>query len=137
MSKRSSLHRDPRWQRKRLEIMQRDGFKCVACGDSNSTLNVHHGVYDSESFPPAPWKTPDRYLQTLCEPCHCALGKHKKGGLMYERDGDCLLLLVIHCPVCGCGSFRDKGGFVKCENCGNPQSIPDNCGGMRVEGGAQ
>jgi ssDNA-binding Zn-finger/Zn-ribbon topoisomerase 1 len=123
MSQRSSLHRDPRWQRKRLEIMKRDGFRCVACGDANSTLNVHHGRYESESFPPAPWKTADEYMQTLCEKCHTALGNHPKGGIMYKMEDGETFIVVEHCPVCGLHKWRDKGSYVKCENCGEQQSV--------------
>ena len=59
--------KDPRWQKKRLEIMERDKFSCVFCYDSTSTLNVHHRVY----FPNLePWDYPDKLLITLCESCH-------------------------------------------------------------------
>ena len=34
--------KDPRWQRKRLEILQRDDWKCYWCKDDKTTLNVHH-----------------------------------------------------------------------------------------------
>ena len=57
--------RDPRWQKKRLEIMQRDGFVCTCCGDTGSTLNVNHLRYG-----PEPWEIEDKYLETLCEQCH-------------------------------------------------------------------
>jgi hypothetical protein len=59
--------RDPRWQKKRLEIFQRDGFTCMACGDKSSTLHVHHWYYERGEDP---WDTPDRDLETLCELCH-------------------------------------------------------------------
>ena len=39
---------DPRWQKKRLEILNRDEFKCRSCGDDKSTLHVHHGYYSEE-----------------------------------------------------------------------------------------
>lgn len=58
--------KDPRWQRKRLEIMQRDGFKCTKCGDTKNTLHVHHKRYTNES----PWKHLDSDLTTLCAECH-------------------------------------------------------------------
>lgn len=57
--------KDPRWQRKRLEILQRDGFKCMDCDDHESTLHVHHIAYYGE-----PWDCPDDLLVTLCENCH-------------------------------------------------------------------
>ena len=59
--------RDPRWQRKRLEILQRDDFSCQSCGDQESTLNVHHCYYSTGKLP---WEYPDPSLVTLCESCH-------------------------------------------------------------------
>ena len=59
--------KDPRWQRRRLEIMQRDDFACQMCGDKESTLNVHHirYIHDHDY-----WDYKDRELITLCEECH-------------------------------------------------------------------
>ncbi len=59
--------RDPRWQRMRLEVMQRDHFRCVECGDERTTLNVHHTYYAKGK---KPWEYEARALRTLCEPCH-------------------------------------------------------------------
>lgn len=60
--------RDPRWQKKRLEIMERDDWKCRGCGDTEETLNVHHLVYNNETGDP--WDVPSDSLITLCEACH-------------------------------------------------------------------
>ncbi len=59
--------RDPRWQKKRLEILQRDEWNCQRCHDMESMLVVHHRRYllDTE-----PWDYPDELLVTLCESCH-------------------------------------------------------------------
>jgi len=59
--------KDPRWQKKRLEIMQRDGFKCRECGDATSQLTVHHTYYVSGRLP---WMYPNWSLFTLCQNCH-------------------------------------------------------------------
>ncbi len=59
--------RDPRWQRKRLEIMNRDNFECQRCHSATSTLNVHHRAYLKNRDP---WDYQDHMLTTLCEPCH-------------------------------------------------------------------
>lgn len=59
--------KDPRWQRKRLEVMQRDEFRCRVCFDDKETLNVHHGYYEKGK---APWEYNDDTLWTLCEQCH-------------------------------------------------------------------
>jgi hypothetical protein len=56
----------PKWQRKRLEIMQRDDFKCKLCNDSETTLNVHHYEYGQGE----PWDIEDSKLITTCEHCH-------------------------------------------------------------------
>lgn len=57
--------RDPRWQRRRLEILERDAWMCQLCGDDQSTLVVHHIWYAGE-----PWDAPEDALVTLCERCH-------------------------------------------------------------------
>lgn len=61
------LLKDPKWQNRRLAILQRDIFTCQICGDKPTTLNVHHIVY----FPNIlPCEYPDYLLLTLCQPCH-------------------------------------------------------------------
>lgn len=62
--------RDPRWQRKRLEIMNRDGWKCRQCGVTEKTLNVHHINYENGKMP---WEYADANVITVCEPCHTYL----------------------------------------------------------------
>jgi len=59
--------KDPRWQRKRLEIFERDEWTCEICHDSTSTLIVHHRKYMANT---EPWDYPDALLITLCENCH-------------------------------------------------------------------
>lgn len=59
--------RDPRWQRKRLEVMDRDRFRCRRCECSSKTLNVHHLIYRKGA---EPWDYPSDHLLTLCEECH-------------------------------------------------------------------
>lgn len=61
------LLKDPRWQKKRLEIMQRDGFKCQHCLATDKSLQVHHLVYHKGA---KPWEYKDEELITLCEHCH-------------------------------------------------------------------
>jgi hypothetical protein len=68
--------KDPRWQRKRLKIMQRDDFTCTLCGDSKSTLNVHHWEYKGE-----PWDVDNDNLSTVCVTCHELIELRKKRGL--------------------------------------------------------
>ena len=63
------LLRDPRWQKKRLHIFERDQWTCQRCGSTTRELQVHHLAYTG-----APWEAPDHLLQTLCAPCHTAEG---------------------------------------------------------------
>ena len=58
---------DPRWQRRRLEILSRDTFTCQCCGDASSTLHVHHRWYNGGQDP---WEASDDALVTLCATCH-------------------------------------------------------------------
>lgn len=61
------LLRDPRWQEKRLRVMDRAGFICEECGSAERTLNVHHTYYERGKMP---WDYPEESLRCLCEPCH-------------------------------------------------------------------
>ena len=66
-SKYAEKLRDPRWQKKRLEIFDRDDWTCQMCGDGGSTLHVHHRVYEKGK---EPWEYDNSSLVTLCECCH-------------------------------------------------------------------
>ena len=59
--------KDPRWQKKRLLILERDEWTCQICYDSESTLVVHHRKYLPNT---EPWDYPNDLLVTLCEDCH-------------------------------------------------------------------
>lgn len=59
--------KDPKWQRKRLEIMERDEFTCQWCGSSKETLHVHHINYEKGADP---WAYGDDNFITLCADCH-------------------------------------------------------------------
>ena len=69
------LLRDPRWQRRRLEVFVRDGWACRECGERGRELQVHHTVYVAGK---APWEVPMRTLVTLCVTCHRTKRKKKR-----------------------------------------------------------
>ncbi len=54
------------WQKKRLEVFNRDGFKCTACNSENN-LQVHHKAY---KYGKAPWDYNLVNFVTLCDKCH-------------------------------------------------------------------
>lgn len=66
---------DPRWQRKRLEVLNRDNWTCQACYSTDRTLHIHHLDYEKDADP---WDYPDFYLQTLCSDCHEEYEKNKQ-----------------------------------------------------------
>lgn len=69
---------DPRWQKIRLEIFERDGWKCRICRSESETLHVHHTYYE-------PGKEPWDYhssLVTLCSSCHEAEPSIRSGYLL-------------------------------------------------------
>ena len=59
--------RDPRWQKLRLQVFERDGWCCQNCGSSKKTLCVHHRVYLQQKDP---WEYPVELLIALCDDCH-------------------------------------------------------------------
>lgn len=63
------LLQDPRWQEKRLEVLQRDDFTCRICNRRNTTLHVHHQYY-LENTDPWDYDTESAVLISVCEPCH-------------------------------------------------------------------
>lgn len=129
-----SDYNDPRWQKLRLQVMDRDEWKCVACGDSRATLHVHHKRYCGNI-----WDSPPEDLQTLCSGCHMALGPHPKAGVWYEMIGlinkqmhvannwhehpdrveeNAVAVAVQNCPHCGNHEFASRDKSVNCLACG-------------------
>ncbi len=61
------LLKDPRWQKKRLEILERDNWCCRRCFDDENQLSVHHLFYIKDLDP---WDYSNDTLITLCDSCH-------------------------------------------------------------------
>lgn len=59
--------KSPHWQKRRLQILQRDNFTCQICGSTEKTLHVHHLCYKKDA---KIWDYQDKTLITLCEDCH-------------------------------------------------------------------
>lgn len=71
--------KDPRWQKKRLEILSRDEFTCQACKNSKDSLSVHHKYYDGKK---EPWDYDSNTLVTLCNSCHTEMDSVRKSIVM-------------------------------------------------------
>ncbi len=74
---------DPRWQRVRLRVFARDGWSCVACGETSRTLHVHHLWYEAGK---EPWESHPDALATLCELCHRLVSPAAIEALMAELE---------------------------------------------------
>lgn len=59
--------KDPRWQKRRLAILERDEWACQLCRRGDQTLHVHHRYYEPGKDP---WEAGDDALVTLCAECH-------------------------------------------------------------------
>lgn len=79
---------NPKWQKLRLQVFNRDNFSCCRCGSSDKELQVHHLNY----FPDKePWEYPQSSLITLCKDCHQKEKnryKHEKHLLHSLREAD-------------------------------------------------
>ncbi len=58
---------DPRWQKIRLRVFERDNWTCRYCGSNKEQLQIHHTYYNKEY---EPWDYNDDHLITLCKSCH-------------------------------------------------------------------
>ena len=65
----------PKWQKKRLLILERDKFTCQICNDTEETLQVHHKTYIAGRLP---WEYENSNFTTLCKTCHNELSFHIK-----------------------------------------------------------
>ena len=75
--------KSPKWQKKRLKIMQRDRFACRICNDNTTELHVHHKAYINGINV---WEYPNHYLVTLCDKCHKLF--HKKESKINVDDNE-------------------------------------------------
>lgn len=63
----------------RLEILNRDHFTCVLCGDTDTELHVHHQEYRGN-----PWEANPDKLFTLCKYCHKEVEQYEPGAPVAE-----------------------------------------------------
>jgi len=59
--------KNPKWQKKRLEILNLHGFKCEKCGCEDKELHVHHRFYLKGR---EVWQYDNDVFQVLCCDCH-------------------------------------------------------------------
>lgn len=96
----SDLLLDPRWQKKRLEVLNRSRWKCEECGSSTKTLHVHHRYYVAGRMP---WEYPDACLQALCKTCHSyekdKYEDRRSSGMTTFDDWEIVVLQLMPLPM--------------------------------------
>jgi len=99
---------DPRWQKVRLEVFDRDDWRCRCCGNGESELHAHHSFY-RQGY--APWDYPVDSIITYCHGCHEA-----EHGRSFAGDAGVLQLLRkagfarVEDRVCIASAFVREGG---------------------------
>ena len=64
---------DPRWQKTRLKVLERDNFTCICCDETTKQLHVHHCYYVGRRNP---WEYHLSTMVTLCVDCHKSVDEH-------------------------------------------------------------
>jgi len=93
--------KNPLWQKMRLEILQRDNFTCLLCGDTETELHIHHKKYQKGKNP---WDYSNDNFQTLCKHCHKNTEAFKiipltpliSSKVEFKKDGIYELYTILH-----------------------------------------
>lgn len=121
--------KDPRWQKKRLAIFKRDGWRCKLCGDDETTLQVHHKKYIDGN---EPWDYSNSDLITLCEHCHFEVSRPsvKETPLnqihVYKANnwvGGSRIMFVSHGDTCSMSIYDENSVWIAGYNLN--QDIPE------------
>lgn len=59
--------KNPKWQKKRLEVLNENNFECSECGSKDTELHVHHTIYRKGN---KVWEYENDELACLCKTCH-------------------------------------------------------------------
>ncbi len=109
MSKKSYFEKlkDPKWQKRRLEIMERDNFTCRTCRSTEDTLNVHHTHYRKGADP---WDYDDDHLLTLCERCH-GLAEARRESILKATADPIIQVQIMHFASALAGDWSPFSGW--------------------------
>lgn len=108
--------KSPHWQKKRLQVLQRDKWQCKMCKDEETTLHVHHKEYEPKK---EPWEYPMSNFVTLCEHCHTEVELLKDDNHYDEifidkilwASGDVTLFIYAKSMEFPAFKFYDKNGI--------------------------
>ena len=97
----------PKWQRRRLEILQRDNFTCMFCNDSETELQIHHKKYVNGR---QIWEYEDVELITLCKHCHSVVEYLKRNSERTEVSSSLKLYRGVDKKSCVIITKSTTGG---------------------------
>jgi 5-methylcytosine-specific restriction endonuclease McrA len=104
--------KSPKWQKKRLEVLESNNFTCQMCHDTDSELHVHHLIYRDNHMI---WDYPNDELAVLCKDCHkdwhetMKLFSLEVGKTLLNYNGiwfDDLIGVLLYCQNNDVSSFR-------------------------------
>lgn len=107
------LLQHPKWQKKRLEILERDEYTCQLCQDTETQLQIHHLEY---SYGINPWEYSNDKLITYCAICHALEEFLKKeftnlkiALIFYKKNqGDSILIeCYLHQPFTSMDRYHE------------------------------
>jgi hypothetical protein len=90
----------PLWQKKRDEVFNHYGRRCIKCQKTKS-LAVHHKTYSNGKMP---WEYPIENFTVLCEKCHSAMHS-----IQYTQNT---------CKICG---IEISKNYIYCFDCNKNQ----------------
>jgi 5-methylcytosine-specific restriction endonuclease McrA len=112
----AELYKDPRWEAKRRQIIERDKNTCQRCLAQAVVMHVHHKFYKPNA---APWEYDNKALILLCALCH----EVEHG--VYQRDRRLEVNLkrlygseTFFCLACGSEEFKIRALTIECKICG-------------------
>lgn len=80
----SEQYKHPKWQKKRLEILELHKYTCEKCNNEEKTLHVHHTRYIKGRNI---WEYDNDIFECLCEDCHKKIhDKTKEQYIPYEYE---------------------------------------------------
>lgn len=86
--------KDPRWQEKRLGILDRAKFRCESCDEKpeGESLEIHHKYYEKGLMA---WDYPDCSLACLCAFCHQEAARSERSFLRTVEPRDYFNLIYF------------------------------------------
>lgn len=89
--------KDPRWQKRRLQILEKARWTCVYCESETKSLHVHHLFYEKGKDP---WEYEDSMLMVLCQDCHKSVAEIQKDITLILAEFPPWMWADLHAALC-------------------------------------